>query len=150
MVNTQAFPKRLKQLMAYYDLNASSFSDTIDFNRSTISHLLSGRNKPSLEFVMKILHKFPEVNIDWLVDGKGDFPSNQEKLQFHEEETPKSNPPPIQEELLEEEAKAIYEKIPSSLKQDLSKQRDDLVSSKKEIAKIVIFYTDSSFEAYEN
>src|SRR5699024_12017714 len=76
MINSVTFATRLKTIMEYYDLSASAFSEKIDFNRSTISHILSGRNKPSLEFVMKILEHFPEVTTSWLLYNKGDFPKH--------------------------------------------------------------------------
>ena len=60
--------------MAYYSLSASGFADKIGVQRSSISHILSGRNKPSLEFVMKVLSSFDEVDLYWLLNGKGSFP----------------------------------------------------------------------------
>ena len=75
MVNSTEFAKRLQKVLDFYGLSATAFSEKIDFNRSTISHLLSGRNKPSLEFVMKVLNQFPEVGLYWLLNGTGNFPS---------------------------------------------------------------------------
>ena len=75
MVNSADFTKRLQNILDYYGLSATAFSEKIDFNRSTISHLLSGRNKPSLEFIMKVLQEFPEVELYWLLNGKGTFPT---------------------------------------------------------------------------
>ncbi len=75
MVNTQDFIDRLEKILGYYELSASSFADQIKVQRSSISHLLSGRNKPSLEFVLKVVKTFPEVNLYWLLNGKGSFPS---------------------------------------------------------------------------
>ena len=46
--------ERLKLILDYYNLSASSFADKIDVPRSSISHLLSGRNKPSLDFIIKV------------------------------------------------------------------------------------------------
>lgn len=60
--------------MEYYSISASGLADKISVQRSSISHILSGRNKPSLEFVMKVLSSFPEVDLYWLLNGKGDFP----------------------------------------------------------------------------
>ena len=68
---------RLKILMDYYELTPSSLADMIEVQRSSISHLLSGRNKPSLDFVMKILETFPEVDLYWFVNGVGVFPLNE-------------------------------------------------------------------------
>ena len=80
MVNSQDFSKRLEKVINYYGESASSFAEKIGVQRSSISHILSGRNKPSLEFVMKVLSSFPEVELYWLLNGKGSFPkqSSQE------------------------------------------------------------------------
>ncbi len=77
MVNTADFVERLEQMLNYYGLTASSFADRIGVQRSSISHLLTGRNKPSLEFVMRVVKTFPEVNLYWLLNGKGAFPQKQ-------------------------------------------------------------------------
>lgn len=79
MVNTEEFVRRLEKIMNYYGLSASAFADKIGVQRSTISHLLTGRNKPSLEFVLKVVKSFPEVNLYWLLNGKGSFPAVQKE-----------------------------------------------------------------------
>ncbi|MEK6154164.1 helix-turn-helix transcriptional regulator [Flavobacteriaceae bacterium 3-367] len=76
MVNSSDFIERLEKIMGYYGLSASAFADKIRVQRSSISHLLTGRNKPSLEFVMKVIKTFPEVNLYWLLNGKGGFPAS--------------------------------------------------------------------------
>ena len=55
MINNLDFAHRLNKVMDYYQLSAASFADKINVQRSSISHLLSGRNKPSLDFVLKVL-----------------------------------------------------------------------------------------------
>lgn len=79
MVNTEEFVQRLEKVINYYGLSASAFADKITVQRSTISHLLTGRNKPSLEFVLKVVKSFPEVNLYWLLNGKGTFPASQKE-----------------------------------------------------------------------
>lgn len=74
MVNSEEFIKRLEKIINYYDLTAAAFAEKVEVQRSSISHLLSGRNKPSLEFVLKVVTHFPEVNLYWLLNGKGSFP----------------------------------------------------------------------------
>lgn len=74
MLNTQTIAKKLEILFDYYQLNASAFADKIGVQRSSLSHLLSGRNKPSLEFVLKIVETFPEVDLYWFLINKGSFP----------------------------------------------------------------------------
>ena len=75
MINNLDFSKRLQLVMDYYQLSAAAFADRIEVQRSSISHLLSGRNKPSLDFVLKVLDNFKEVELYWLLNGKGEFPS---------------------------------------------------------------------------
>ena len=80
MVNIEDFRKRLEIILDYYTLNASSFADKIGVQRSSLSHLLSGRNKPSLDFIFKILEVFPDVDLYWILNGKGTFPKNSEQF----------------------------------------------------------------------
>lgn len=77
MINNEAFAKRLQKVIDFYGESASSFAEKISVQRSSISHILSGRNKPSLDFVMKVLSSFPEVELYWLLNGKGKFPSQK-------------------------------------------------------------------------
>lgn len=77
MVNSDDFIKRLETVLDYYGLNAATFADKIGVQRSSLSHLLSGRNKPSLDFVLKIIEEFPEVDLYWILLGKGNFPKQE-------------------------------------------------------------------------
>lgn len=77
MINNEEFSKRLQKVMKYYGENGSSFADKIGVQRSSISHIISGRNKPSLEFVLKVLNVFPEVDLYWLLNGTGTFPKDE-------------------------------------------------------------------------
>ena len=63
--------KRLKDWMENKGLKPSVFADKIGANRATISHILSGRNKPSIDFLEKLLHVYPELNANWLITGIG-------------------------------------------------------------------------------
>ncbi len=120
MINSPDFVKRLEKMIHYYGLSASSFAEKIGVQRSSISHILSGRNKPSLEFIMKVLSSFPEVDLYWLLNGKGAFPKQDEKSK-----------------------KNIV--IPEPIKTKHSKS----TSTDKTIQRIVIFYSDGSFEDFE-
>ncbi len=68
MVNVEEFASRLKLMLNYYEISAAQLADKVEVQRSSISHILSGRNKPSLEFVLKILKAFPEVELYWLLN----------------------------------------------------------------------------------
>lgn len=69
MLNTEAFLERLEILMQNNQLNATAFAEKIGVQRSSVSHILSKRNKPSLEFMLKIHEHFEEANLDWLILG---------------------------------------------------------------------------------
>ena len=61
--------KRIEEILEEQQLSSSAFADTIGVQRSSISHVLSGRNKPSLEFILKIVRAFPAYSTDWLLFG---------------------------------------------------------------------------------
>ena len=61
--------KRILEILEKSGLTPSEFADKIEVQRSAISHIVSGRNKPSLEFLIKIKKVFPEIDTDWLVLG---------------------------------------------------------------------------------
>ncbi|KAB1159360.1 helix-turn-helix transcriptional regulator [Tenacibaculum aiptasiae] len=130
--------ERLKSILDYYNLTASSFADRIDVPRSSISHLLSGRNKPSLDFIIKVEKAFEEVELDWLVYGKGNFPNTiKENFTNVEEATTSpslfSNPSP--------------DDI-SKKNENISIQEQQRILDKK-IKNIVVLYEDGTFEDYK-
>ena len=90
MVNGLEFTTRIKEVMNYHKLSASLFADKVGVQRSSISHILSGRNKPSLDFILKITNTFQDVDIYWLLNGKGNFPKND----IEKRSTP--NPIPVE------------------------------------------------------
>ena len=118
MVNIDGFTTRLKKIIDYYQLTASLFADKIGVQRSSISHVLSGRNKPSLDFILKVTSTFQEVDIYWLLNGKGSFPKNKDLLSS-----------------------------PSLPKNDFNpEEKSD--KSLKTIKRIVVFYDDGTFDDY--
>ena len=64
---------RISLLIQAKNLSAAQFADEIGVQRSSISHLVSGRNKPSLDLIQKTLQRFPEVSTEWLLFGKGEM-----------------------------------------------------------------------------
>ncbi len=119
MVNKIEFTNRLKKIMEYHQLTASLFADKIGVQRSSISHILSGRNKPSLDFILKVTNIFSDVDIYWLLNGKGSFPK-------------KSADAPS------------YPTTNSSLDSKGSSS-----NSIKKMDRVVVFYTDGTFDEYK-
>ena len=67
MLNTDNFISRLEIIMEKNQLSAAAFAERIGVQRSSVSHILSKRNKPSLDFILKINNSFNEVTLDWLL-----------------------------------------------------------------------------------
>ena len=65
--------KRFQKWLDSEDLSATQLSNNINVSRAAISHILSGRNKPSIDFLDKILNKYPNINLNWLVSGIGNM-----------------------------------------------------------------------------
>ena len=136
MVNSEEFSKRLKIIFDFYDLSASTFAEKIDVGRASISHILSGRNKPSLDFVLKVVSTFEEVELYWLLNGKGHFPKSQSPTP--EETNIKEN----QKTLEFSEDSHVEEQ-----KNQVSAEQQKITSNSKVIHKIVIFYKTFFFFA---
>jgi predicted transcriptional regulator len=133
MVNTSNFSKRLQKILDFYGVTATSFSEKIAFNRSTISHLLSGRNKPSLEFVMKVLQTYPEVDLYWLLYGKGSFPTPLNKVSTQIKTTSKQNEIPVID-------------VENSVFENMALKN----SNTSAIERIILCYKDGTFKQYNN
>ena len=125
--------KRITQILEEQQLSSSAFADTIGVQRSSISHVLSGRNKPSLEFILKTVRAFPVYSTDWLLFGK-------------ESETPVGYPSTIDKEQptgVQEIAftdNPTYEQSPTA--------PASTPKSQAEIDKIVLLYKDGRFTEY--
>ncbi len=131
MVNVNDFSKRLKKVIDYYELSASSFADKVGVQRSSISHLLSGRNKPSLDFILKVLDIFDEVTWEWLLLDKGKFP----KTDFTADTTPN-----LFSEINEPKKETAKKTVLPSISTPENTESD--------IEQIVIFYRNGSFKNY--
>lgn len=119
--------ERFQYLMKLQQKTASSFADEIGVQRSSVSHILSGRNKPSLEFIQKVLLKYPKVDANWLING-----------------TPKSEGVPATIESGTEKPKDTSKKVVAP-KEDTAKKP---TSDAKRIKRILVFYEDQTFEEY--
>ena len=69
--------ERIELLMKCYDLSPSQFAEKTGIQRASVSHIISGRNKPSLEVMLKIYDAFPGVDMKWLMTGVGEVPVRQ-------------------------------------------------------------------------
>ncbi|QSS97021.1 helix-turn-helix domain-containing protein [Psychroflexus sp. ALD_RP9] len=135
MVNSADFSKRIQRIMEVYDLNASSFAERIDVGRASISHILSGRNKPSLEFVMKVVKEFTDVELYWLLNGKGNFPSTSTQQEAEKDKSSTTTP--------SQSATVQNHESESSAFSNQVANKDQMIK------KVIICYNDGTFDAFE-
>ncbi len=133
--------ERIIKIMEHENLIPSKFAEEIGLQHSTISHLLSGRNKPSLNLITKILERFPSINPNWLILGEGSMTSEKQNsqpslfMEWDKENTSNDN-----KQLKNKEPEAFEEKEHVPLK--------DTHLGNRHIAKIMVFYSDNTYETY--
>lgn len=138
------FKTRITSIMDVYNLNAAEFADKIDVQRSSISHIMSGRNKPSLDFMIKIKDAFPEVQWDWLILGKGTMLKSENDVMVS-----KSNilsPTSSSEEIIDSQFDLFEDKMEVKT-QEKSIPSSKMVSSRK-LIKVLFMYSDGVFEEF--
>ena len=155
MINIDAFTKRIEVLLDYFGLSASAFADKLGVQRSGLSHLMSGRNKPSLDLVMKITESFPEVDLYWLLNGEGQFPKGDDTPTALNQIVPKPiynepnvKQPAVQDDLFSSsnDSKNIISKNADSANERI--QENKVENDSTEIERIVVFYKNGTFKRY--
>jgi len=117
---------RIKMVMKANQLNAATFADRIGVQRSNLSHILTGRNKPSLDFIEKMLNQFPKVNASWLISGQI-------------QQTDVINP--------EKEKEILITNVNSKINTNVNKEFTSKISNKR-IVKMITFYEDFTFDEF--
>ncbi len=135
---------RLAHILRAKNLTASQFAELMEIQPSNVSHLLNGRNKPSLDFLIKLKEVFPEYSFDWIIMGKKPITMN--------EPNPVSND--SQDIKFEDDDKKVIEfddieeNIPVMEHEIIEKdiENHEKTSCNHEIEKIMLVYTDKTFE----
>lgn len=122
---------RFKQLLEEKNLTANRFAALIKVNASAMSHILNGHRKPGFDVLGKIAQAFPDVNLNWLISGKGPVYNNQ-----------------ISDCNTTEENKTTFQKEEPNLSIPQLMETSNI--SKKRIKRIVLFFENGSFEDYAN
>lgn len=169
--------ERIAKVIAYTELPPSEFADEIEVQRSTISHITSGRNKPSLDFLIKIKNRFPELEWNWLIEGKGEMveedkkdtqPKKPEQITepttlpdlfslindeaFGITELEDRVAPKIVSESATRERRADNQEISDSQRLENNAQPEQIQNAgnqSNKITRIVFFYDNGKFETYE-
>jgi len=150
---------RLQQLLDYKKLSPSRFAEIVGVQRSAVSHIISGRNNPSLLFIGKILNKFSDIDAEWLITGKGNMLKNQN---FVINEIPENEMPSLFEynNSILEDKKNEFEHLDeivekqndnnfNTIENKIDNNDSEIVNNnKKSITRIVILQNDGTFKDY--
>lgn len=137
--------ERLLEFLRNENKSSAQLAEEIGVQASGISHILSGRNNPSLDFVLKMLDKYRFLSTDWLLFGKGSMykePKMQSLFDFDAMNT---------QEISEAQAKTTRSEPENQDVQEGRAIRDPAVSQSRstpEVIKIVWFYENNSFEEF--
>jgi transcriptional regulator with XRE-family HTH domain len=138
---------RLLEFLKSENKSSAQLAEEIGVQPSGISHILSGRNNPSLDFVLKMLEKYKFLSTDWLLFGKGTmYKENQMQSLFNGMDTielkPDSRTVTNEPDKLEIERNLVERDLVKLKLTDVEKKE------KSSISRIVMFYDDKSFEEY--
>ncbi len=143
---------RIKQIMEFEKLSSSQFADEIGVQRSALSHVMSGRNNPSLDFIMKIKNCFSDIRLDWLLLGQGEMLQTikghyQTETLFRENELfdKDNNMQPTHD--LQRVASAESE-TENENDYSIESSRETPSRNGRKLKKIVLLYSDGSFQEY--
>lgn len=139
---------RLKQFLSAENISQSEFAETMNIVRASVSHILSGRNKPGYEFIRSLMQNYPNLNIEWLVLGQGKMYRIAEQIQ-----QPKSPAPPADELLfpVEDDEISLPDEEVAAPK-EISNEINTLgnvtqsINNQRKITKIVVLFDDGSYQ----
>ncbi len=142
---------RIKYLLDRENVSSAQFASEIGISPSSLHHIVSGRNNPSLEVIQKILDRFPQINAEWLINGKGktfktmvqgelfDLPDEEDNTSTEESIT-------LTEEVnSKKEIKELIDNKPPLNKDESIKST---AQNTKRVSKIIILYDDDTFDIH--
>lgn len=129
--------ERILKVMETEGYSQAQFAAEIGIQRAAMSHIISGRNNPSLDVLLKILRRFPSVSTDWLLFGNGPMTKSAQPAEPAENTTVPTD-----------SNVALADSIASSLIHQEKERVVTVEKPAKTISKIMVFYTDNTFDTY--
>ena len=133
---------RLKQFLAAENITQAQFADNINVVRASVSHVLSGRNNPSYEFIRSIMIKYPRLNIEWLMFGKGKMYRDAiSPIRGHEQDEEVLFP-----EFEEETKPAISSPIEENVETTAVYNTPEVIVNQRKVSKVIILFDDGTYQ----
>jgi len=157
--------ERIEKIMQLEEMNSAVFAAEIGIQGSTLSHILNGRNNPSLDVLKKILNRFRTVSSDWLILGVGSMYRSEKQSQtptlfdLIDESASKSanSEPKIEEKnipqslFIQQKTSPILENVSATPQESIIPVNIPLVeSATKAVRKIIVYYNDNTFQEFES
>lgn len=157
--------ERIKKIMELENMTPARFADNLQIGRAVISHILNGRNNPSLDVITRILTQMPNIDSEWLLTGSGNmYKSEMNNYSTDIRNQSNSSIPDLFSQLSQENENSVYPtKDPENLKyrkesivESYQEEPQETVKEKiiykeapsKKVKQIIIYYTDNTFEAF--
>lgn len=154
---------RIRKFIEFKGISPSELADEIGVQRSNVTHVLKARNKPSFQFIEKLLQAYPELNAKWLMLGIGNMIDSSVKaprtlfdpipepvapvipkptVEIKEVKQPEKTEPKVEEPVKTEE------KEPETELHKAIGQPEELFRSEKPIERLIVFFSDQTFKVY--
>lgn len=155
---------RLQQFLAAENISQAQFADAVGVARASVSHILAGRNKPGFDFISNMARAYPELNLEWLISGKGrmykDGHAASAPTSYPPEEQffaplPSPSDPDNPRSLPDPEPEGDSTPVPandSNKEVVVNKQTKpnqptaSLQSKQRRIARVIVFYDDNTYQ----
>lgn len=154
---------RIRKFMDYKGISPSELADAIGVQRSNVTHVLKARNKPSFQFIEKLLQIYPEINAKWLLLGEGNMIEGtaQSRTLFDNIPEPMNKivTNPIQPKKIAESDPVLDSPPPAPKETPLlppvqekkvaeNELYDSFLGSEKPIERLIVFFKDQTFKVY--
>lgn len=138
--------ERIIKIMECERMGQAQFASAIGIQRAAMSHIISGRNNPSLDVMTKILHRYPQINPDWLLLGKGEMLRDNTPAMEPADNIAK-NPPQIQV-VPEGHQELPFQESRKELENSEKTWAVSVEKSSKTVSKIMVFYSDNTYDTF--
>ena len=159
---------KIKQILIDKNLTPSYFADEIGVQRSSISHILSGRNRPSFDIIQKIIRRFPELGYEWIMEEDAQSHNQSGRINYGTPRNTLQSPSVDRRENFTVQPTTSYTSLPTNGRNQRSEippvaqqpsnasgesaqpttAETSTISTEKKVEKILIFYMDGSFREY--
>lgn len=133
-----AMKERILQFIQSEQISSTQFADTIGVQRSSVSHILSGRNNPSFDFIKKILSNYHDMNPEWLILGEGEMYKTAVSRELFEGDTAVTGVKNAE----------VLSEVQRKEQREMLRPAAEMTSENIDIERVVIFFNNNTFTEY--